>query len=295
MKILLLGANGQVGWELQRSLSPLGELIVCDRQKADLEDLVGLKKLIHQVSPKIIVNAAAYTAVDKAESESERAFLINSEAVGLMAEAASKLGVRLVHYSTDYVFDGSKEEAYLESDSVSPLNVYGRSKLAGEEAITKSGCDHYIFRTSWVYGQHGNNFIKTILRLAQERDDVKIVADQFGAPTSAELIADVTAHALKATVGGQIQKNGVYHLTASGRASWFDFACYVLAQAQLMGLTSKIMQGNITSILSEEFPVPAQRPKNSSLNLNKIAQTFGLIMPDWKYHTSRTVSQLIKK
>lgn len=294
MKILLLGSNGQVGWELQRSLSPLGELIVCDRQRANLEDFDGLRLLIESTSPAVIVNAAAYTAVDRAESEPGKAFLINGEAVGVIAQSAKKLGAHFVHYSTDYVFDGSKEDPYFESDPVSPLNVYGQSKLAGEEAITKSGCDYYIFRTSWVYGQHGNNFLKTILRLAQERDELKIVGDQYGAPTSAEFIADVTAHVMKTLRDGQNHKSGTYHLTASGKTNWFEFAKYILTQARQKGLTTKLIPDNISMISSEEYPIFAERPKNSELNLDKISKEFGLTMPNWKFYASRAVSQIIK-
>ena len=294
MKILLLGSNGQVGWELQRSLSPLGEIIVCDRQRANLEDLEGLRLLIESVSPEVIVNAAAYTAVDKAESEPEKAFLINGAAVGLIAQSAKKLGAHFVHYSTDYVFDGSKEAPYFESDSVSPLNVYGQSKLAGEEAIASSGCDYYLFRTSWVYGQHGNNFIKTILRLAQERDELKIVGDQYGAPTSAELIADITAHVVKTLRDGQNHKSGIYHLAASGKTNWFEFERYILTQDQERGLTTKLIPGNISMITSEKYSVLAERPKNSELNLGKICKEFGLTVPNWKFHASRAVSQIIK-
>ncbi|MDP1723442.1 MAG: dTDP-4-dehydrorhamnose reductase [Alphaproteobacteria bacterium] len=295
MRILLLGSNGQVGWELQRSLSPLGKVIAYDRQKANLENLSALSQTILDVSPDIIVNAAAYTAVDQAESESDKAYLVNAKAVGVIAETAKKLNVRLVHYSTDYVFDGNKVGAYVEEDSTAPLNVYGKSKLAGEQAIIDSACDHYIFRTSWVYGQHGKNFIKSILRLAQNKDALKVVNDQYGAPTSAELIADVTAHMLKNSFNdsknGQ-KKDGIYHLTSSGKTNWFEFSRYILDQAQHFGSAFKLTSDKITPITSEEFPLPAQRQKNSSLNVDKLSKKINLVMPDWRFHVSRTISQL---
>lgn len=297
MRILLLGSNGQVGWELQRSLSPLGTIIAYDRQQANLENLSSLKQILLDVSPDLIINAAAYTAVDQAESESDKAYLINAKAVGVIAETAKKLNVRLVHYSTDYVFDGTKVGAYVEEDSTAPLNVYGKSKLAGEQAIIDSACDHYIFRTSWVYGQHGKNFIKSILRLAQTKDVLNVVNDQYGAPTSAELIADVTAHMLKNTFNDfeHAQKtDGIYHLTSSGKTNWFELSQYILDQAHYFGSTFKLTSDKITPITSAEFPLPAQRQKNSSLNVDKLSTKIKLTMPDWRFHVSRTISQLTR-
>lgn len=295
MRILLLGSNGQVGWELQRALSPLGVVMAYDRHQANLENLLNLKQVLLDVSPDLIINAAAYTAVDQAESESDKAYLVNAKAVGVIAETAKKLNVRFVHYSTDYVFDGTKVGSYVEEDSTAPLNVYGKSKLEGEQAIIGSGCDHFIFRTSWVYGQHGKNFIKSILRLAQTKDVLKVVNDQYGAPTSAELIADVTAHMLKNTFNGvenEQKENGIYHLTSSGRTNWFEFARYIIDQAQHFGSTFKLTSNKVTPITSEEFPLPAQRQKNSSLNVDKLSKKIELMMPDWRFHVSRTISQL---
>ncbi|MDO9323192.1 MAG: dTDP-4-dehydrorhamnose reductase, partial [Pseudomonas sp.] len=235
MKILLLGKNGQVGWELQRSLAPLGELLALDSKSTaycgDLNNLPGIAATIRSFAPHVIVNAAAYTAVDKAESEPAQAQRINAEAVAVLAHEAQQLGAWLVHYSTDYVFDGSGATPWQETAAVGPLSVYGTSKLAGELAIQASGCKHLIFRTSWVYAARGNNFVKTMLRLAQERDSLNVIADQFGAPTGAELLADVTAHALRC-VQQQPELAGLYHLAAAGETNWYSYARFVLEQAK---------------------------------------------------------------
>ena len=232
MKILLLGKNGQVGWQLQRALAPLGEIVALERKDAggDLADPQGLAAAVRAAKPQVIVNAAAYTAVDKAESEPQLARLINTEAPAALAREAAASGALLVHYSTDYVFDGSGSAPWQESDATGPLNVYGATKLAGEQAIAASGCAHLTFRTSWVYAAHGDNFIKTMLRLAATRERLTVIDDQKGAPTGAELIADVTAHAISQTLQ-QPAKAGLYHLTAAGEASWFDYAQYVLVHS----------------------------------------------------------------
>lgn len=293
MKILLLGKDGQVGWELQRSLAPLGELIASGRKDADLEDLDGLRALIRRIQPTVIVNAAAYTAVDKAESDSNKARRINAEAVGVLAEEASRLTAWLVHYSTDYVFDGSKSSAYIEEDPTNPLSMYGKTKLEGEELIRQSKTKHLIFRTSWVYAARGGNFAKTMLRLAKERDQLKVVADQHGAPTSAELIADVTALVLYRI--GQNQNAsvaGTYHLTANGHTTWHQYAQYVLELAQARGIQLKAGCEAVEPILTEAYPVPAVRPKNSRLNTSKLTQTFHLHLPDWQYHVQRLIDEL---
>lgn len=291
MKILLLGKDGQVGRELRRTLLPLGEVIAAGRKELNLEDLLQLDSFLNQHRPDIIVNAAAYTAVDKAESDIDLAYTINERVLLVLAEYSKNNGALLVHYSTDYVFDGKKIGAYLETDEVNPQNVYGASKCAGELAILNSGCDHLIFRTSWVYSVHGHNFIKTILRLAKEKDSLRVVADQYGAPTSAELIADLTAHAIKAYREGHV-KNGIYHLTASGITNWHTLACYVVGGFQQKGLTLRLQRKDIHPITSEEYPVPAKRPTNSVLSHELLSSTLGLHMPDWRVHVDRMLEQL---
>lgn len=299
MKILLLGKNGQLGWELQRALAPLGEVIACGRKEADLEDLTALRNLVQSVSPEIIVNAAAYTAVDKAESEPERATRINTEAVELLAEQTSLLGGLLIHYSTDYVFSGTKKGAYLETDTTGPHSVYGKSKLAGEQAVSASDCDHLIFRTSWVYAARGNNFIRTILRLATERDTLKVVSDQLGAPTSAELLADITANCLyRLNYDADIypeenNMGGTYHLTAGGLTSWHGFARFILTEAQRYGLPLRATAGTVRAISTAEYPLPAERPANSELSTKKLRYAFGLELPPWEFHAKRALTEIL--
>ena len=298
MKILLLGKNGQLGWELQRSLASLGEVVACGRDEADLANLTDLRALVHKVSPQVIVNAAAYTAVDKAESEQEQALLINSKAVNLLAKEAFLLDAWFIHYSTDYVFDGSKKGAYFETDVTAPLGVYGKTKLAGEEAIRASGCRHLILRTSWVYAARGNNFIKTILRLAGERDEIKVVSDQLGAPTSAELLADVTAcclHRLQYDTSSSSQWGGTYHLTASGITSWHGFAQFILNEAFRHGVQLSTTSEQVLAIPTSEYPLPAERPANSQLNTKKICATFDLQLPSWQLHAKRTVDEIVNR
>ena len=267
-KILLTGANGQVGWELARSLAPLGEVIARNRATLDLTDSAAVAVAIKEVRPDIVVNAAAYTAVDQAEREPDLAMKINAEAPAVMAEAAQKLGSLLVHYSTDYVFDGVKQGAYTEEDMPNPLGIYGRSKLAGEQAIQLSGCRHLIFRTSWVYGLRGKNFLRTIQRLAGERNELSIVDDQVGAPTWSRMIAKATALALRCD-----PESGIYHLTAAGATSWHGFAKAIL-EAQQWG-------GKLTAISTDDYPLPAKRPANSRLNNAKLASALDLHLPDW--------------
>lgn len=293
--ILILGSNGQVGWELQRALAPLGQVTACDRRLGNLEDLDGLRALILAKRPSVIVNAAAYTAVDKAESETERAYRVNAEAVGVLAELACELGAWLVHYSTDYVFDGREGTAFREEDPTAPLNAYGRTKLAGEQAIRASGCRHLIFRTSWVFAARGANFAKTMLRLAAERDELRIVADQVGAPTSAELIADVTAQVL-----GQLNVHpqsdslgGLYHLAAGGEVSWHGYARFVIEEAQRMGLDLRTDAKHVLPIMTHEYPLPAARPANSRLDTSRLRSTFNLTLPDWHFHVRRMLVELI--
>lgn len=293
MKILLLGKNGQVGWELQRALAPLGELLAFGHADADLENLDRLRETVRTARPDIIVNAASYTAVDKAESEPDRARRINAEAVGLLAEETAQSNAWLVHYSTDYVFDGEKKTPYVEDDTTNPISVYGRTKLQGEQAIRASGCRHLIFRTSWVYATRGGNFAKTMLRLAKERDKLRVVADQHGAPTSAELIADVTAlalHRLTAPQGTAL--SGTYHLVASGETTWHEYAQFVIGLARSKGIALKAAPENVEPIPTEAYPVPAKRPKNSRLDTTKLAAAFDLHLPDWRFHVQRMLDEL---
>ena len=296
MKILLLGKNGQVGWQLQRALAPLGEIVALERKDAggDLADPQGLAAAVRAAKPQVIVNAAAYTAVDKAESEPQLARLINTEAPAALAREAAASGALLVHYSTDYVFDGSGSAPWQESDSTGPLNVYGATKLAGEQAIAASGCAHLTFRTSWVYAAHGDNFIKTMLRLAATRERLTVIDDQKGAPTGAELIADVTAHAISQTLQ-QPAKAGLYHLTAAGEASWFDYAQYVLAlarQARPQGV--KTAAGGVQPIASSQYPAAARRPLNSRLDTRRLQAAFGLQMPPWQQGVTRVLREILE-
>ena len=295
MKLLLLGSNGQVGWELQRSMAMLGKLKVCDRNTVDFFDLDGLRKLIRGYKPDVIVNAAAYTDVDKAESDEENAFQVNSRAVDLLAQEAKVLDAWLVHYSTDYVFDGEKMSPYSEEDETNPLSVYGKTKLQGEEAIKKSKCKYLIFRTSWLYGTHGKNFFKTIIKLAKERDELRVVSNQIGAPTSAELVADVTSLCLYRIAQNSLSSkeiSGIYHLTATGKASWYDFAKYVIIEAKKFGGVFLTNPENIIAINASEYVLPAKRPANSLLDTQKLCKTFNLQLPVWQIHADRVIKQL---
>lgn len=291
MKILLLGKDGQVGHELQRTLLPFGELIAMGRAGANLEDLTALDTLLQDQCPDIIVNAAAYTAVDKAETHQDTARLVNTEAVSVLAQYAKQHDALLAHYSTDYVFDGTKASAYEVNDPTAPKSVYGATKLAGEAAISASDCRSLIFRTSWVFSAHGGNFIKTILRLAKERDTLNIVADQHGAPTSAELIADVTALAIASYLQGHLI-GGIYHLTASGHTTWHGLALRVVERALHNGTTLRVQPEQIVPITTEQYPVPAARPKNSRLNCAALTTKLLLELPDWSVHVDRTVDKL---
>ena len=277
MKILLTGGTGQVGYELARSLQGLGEVVAVDRQVMDLSDLDQVRDVIRRVQPGLIVNPAAYTAVDKAESEPALAYRINAEAPGLMAREAKLLGAAMVHYSTDYVFDGSQPVARVEDDPTGPLNVYGASKLAGEQAIAEAGIPHLVFRTSWVYGMRGKNFLLTMLRLARERDELRVVADQHGAPTWSRTIADTSALVLaQARMGGAdwwAQHSGVYHLSAQGSTTWFEFTRAIVEAA---GLDCRVLP-----ITSADYPTPARRPQYSVLSSQRLMTRF-CHLPDWK-------------
>ncbi len=291
MRVLLLGKNGQVARELQRTLLPFGTVIALGRNELDLEDVDSIEPSLQAHAPDIIVNAAAYTQVDRAETDQQAAQRLNAEAVGFVADFARRHGATLVHYSTDYVFDGTKDGAYLETDETNPLSVYGRSKRAGELAIEASGCRFLLFRTSWVFSADGANFIKTILRLAKERPALRIVADQFGAPTSAELIADVTSLALAAHRRDMLA-DGIYHLTAAGKTSWHGLACYVVQRASELGFELKAGPETIEPITTAEYPLPAVRPCNSSLNTDLLTRGLGLSMPGWTVHVDRMLEQL---
>ena len=298
MKILLLGKNGQGGWELQRSLAPLGELLALDSRSpdycGDLNDLSGLAVTVQRFAPDVIVNAAAYTAVDKAEAEPQLARKVNAEAPAVLAREARRLNALLVHYSSDYVFAGHGDTPWQESDPVAPLSVYGSSKLAGEQAIQTSGCSHLIFRTSWVYAARGNNFAKTMLRLAQERDSLNVIDDQFGAPTGAELLADVTAHAIRAVIS-QPELGGLYHLAAAGETTWCRYARFVLEQALAAGVQLKVTPAMVGAITTESYPTPAKRPGNSRLNTQKLQKAFALNLPDWQSGAARMLKETLGK
>lgn len=298
MKILLTGKNGQVGFELQRALAPLGEIVAVGHADCDLAQPDAIRRMVAEVRPQIIVNPAAYTAVDKAEAELRLAQAINGDAPGMLGEAARKLDALVVHYSTDYVFDGRQVGPYTEEDAPNPLNVYGRTKLAGERALIASGAKHLIFRTSWVFGAHGGNFAKTILRLAAERESLKIVADQFGAPTSAALIADVTAQILGQYVRACRPASadfsyGLYHLAAAGRTNWHEYAQEVVRLAQAAGRPLKAGPADIHAITTAEYPLPAPRPANSCLDTTKLRDTFGLVLPDWRQGLAHVMIQLL--
>lgn len=298
MKILLLGKNGQVGWELQRSLAPLGELIALSSASTDycgdLTNLEGLAQTVRDIAPDVIVNAAAYTAVDKAQTETDAARTVNAVAPAVLARQAQRCGAWLVHYSTDYVFDGSGSAPWTETDQTNPLSVYGTTKLAGEAAVREAGCRHLIFRTSWVYSARGANFAKTMLRLAQERDQLNVIDDQFGAPTGAELLADVTAHCI---LHGQRhpEVSGLYHLVAAGVTSWFDYACFVVESARSAGQEIRTAPDAIKPIPASAYPLPAARPHNSRLATGKLQNVFKLTLPDWRIGVQRMLTEISEK
>lgn len=299
MKILLLGKDGQVGWQLQRSLAPHGAVVACGRGECDLADLDQVRRVVRQVEPQVIVNAAAYTAVDKAEAESDLAGLINAEAPGLLAEESARMGSLLVHYSTDYVFGGEKAYPYIETDPTNPQSAYGRTKLAGEEAILAAAGRAVIFRTSWVFGARGGNFVKTILRLAREKEILSVVDDQVGSPTPAALIATVTGVALAMMRQGRALEEGekrLYHLAAARPVSWCQFARTIVGLASGMpGFDLKLAPGAIRAIPSSDYPTPARRPMNSCLDCSRLEADFGLEMPDWQPYLERMLQLLSLK
>jgi dTDP-4-dehydrorhamnose reductase len=302
MKILLLGKNGQVGWELQRSLAPLGDVVALDFDSTDLcgdfTNLQGLADTVRQVQPQVIVNAAAHTAVDKAESEPALARTINALAPGVLAQEAAKLGAWLVHYSTDYVFDGSGTRPWVETDTPAPLNVYGRTKLEGEQLIAQHCPQHLIFRTSWVYAARGGNFAKTMLKLAQEREVLKVIDDQIGAPTGADLLADITTHALRSVLQPvasheRLGLAGTYHAVAGGETSWFLYAKHVLGQQNRAWAAINLIVKDIQPVPTSAFPTPAQRPHNSRLDTTRLQKAFGLTLPPWQQGVDRMLAEVL--
>lgn len=295
MKILLLGKDGQVGWALQRALAPLGELISMGRSQADLSQPNNLVSVLDATRADVVVNAAAYTAVDRAETEPELAKAVNADSVAVLADHCSSTGALLVHYSTDYVFDGTSTAPYKETDPTNPLSVYGATKQAGEAAITNAAGRYLIFRTSWIHGSHGANFARTMLRLASEREELRIVDDQIGSPTGADLTADITAHAIRQTALGIDTAWGTYHLAANGATSWRNYAACVISEAQACGLVLKTTPDRVLPIATSDYPTPAQRPMNSRLDTGKLAGEFGLVMPDWQQDVRRTVQEIARQ
>lgn len=306
MTILLLGCGGQVGWELQRALAPLGPVEALDFSgpgpqvaptlRADFADPAQVAEIVRRVRPSVVVNAAAHTAVDKAESEPDLARLINATTPGAVAQVAADIGALLVHYSTDYVFDGSGTQARDESAVTAPLNVYGQTKLEGEQRVRDSGCRHLIFRTSWVYAARGGNFARTMLKLAAERDALKVIADQHGAPTGADLLADVTAHAIRSvSQAGGDERLGLYHLVASGETTWHAYASHVIEWARAKGLPVKVAADAIEAVPTSAYPTPAQRPHNSRLDTRRVQAAFGLTLPHWQVGVDRMLTEISGK
>ena len=297
MKILLLGKNGQVGWELQRSLSILGEVVACDfdspaELKADFSDPESLVALVQRVRPDAIINAAAHTAVDRAESEPDLTRRINALAPGVLAREAAALGAWLVHYSTDYVFDGSGDQPRKEDAATAPLSVYGSTKLEGETRIRASGCSHLILRTSWVYAARGGNFARTMLRLAADREELKVIADQVGAPTGADLLADVTALAL-GRLRAQPALSGTYHCAAAGQTHWHGYAQFVIEWARAHGHPVKVAPNRVLPTLTQDYPTPARRPLNSRLDTTKLRSAFGITLPHWQQGVQRLLAEVL--
>lgn len=293
MKTLLTGKNGQVGFELNKKLGVLGEVIATDRQELDLTNLNAIETFIDNLKPDIIINPAAYTAVDKAESEPEMAYQINVTAPEILAQKAAELDIPLVHFSTDYVFDGLKKEPYTETDQTNPQSVYGKTKCQGEERVRKHN-KHIILRTSWVFGNHGNNFLKTILRLIQETESLSIVSDQWGSPASASMLSDVTFNIVDTVLKNKNFKDfGTYHVTSEGKINWHGYASLVVSEAIALGCKVKCAPDHIHSILTSEYPAAAKRPLNSRLNTDKLKKTFMLELPDWESEVKRVLREVI--
>lgn len=293
MDILLFGKTGQVGWELQRALAPLGKLIAVDVHSTeycgDFSNPEGVAETVRRIQPDVIVNAAAHTAVDKAESEPDFAQLLNATSVEAIAKEAAKIGAWVVHYSTDYVFPGNGDTPWVETDETAPLNVYGETKLAGEKALQNNCEKHLIFRTSWVYAGKGNNFAKTMLKLAKERTELSVINDQFGAPTGAELLADCTAHAIRVAIN-KSEVAGLYHLVAGGTTTWHDYAALVFEEARKSGIELALTRLN--AVPTSAYPTPARRPENSRLNTEKFQQNFNLVLPQWDTGVKRMLEEL---
>lgn len=295
MKILVTGKNGQVGHELMRSLAPLGEVMGVDIEDCDLSKPAAIAKMLAHIKPDLIVNPAAYTEVDKAESEANLAHAVNAAAPEALAKYAASKNIPMIHYSTDYVFDGSKDGLYLETDKANPKSVYGKTKWLGEAAVRNNAPKHVILRTSWVFGAHGVNFLKTMLKLAQARDKLSIVSDQVGSPTSAAMLADATAVIAKQLFEtGATQKYGTYHLVAEGETSWHGYAQWVVTKANALGLNTKIAPDAIRAITTQEYPMPAPRPANSRLDTSKVVSVFGLKLPSWRDEVASVLETLIQ-
>jgi len=296
MNILLLGKSGQVGWELQRSLAVLGRVTALDHDSTehcgDFANPEGVRETVRALRPDVIVNAAAHTAVDKAESEPEIARLLNATTPGVLAEEAARLGAWLVHYSTDYVFDGSGTRPWVETDAPAPLSVYGATKLEGEQRIQQTGCRHLILRTSWVYAARGGNFAKTMLRLGSERERLTVIDDQWGAPTGADLLADVTAHAVR-HLQSRPGDGGLYHCVASGETNWHSYAKYVLEHARQAQPAIELKATEVAPVPTSAFPTPARRPHNSRLDTTRLQTTFGLVLPPWKQGVARMLTEIL--
>jgi dTDP-4-dehydrorhamnose reductase len=294
VKILVTGKDGQVGFELQRALATLGEVVAVDQTDCDLADADAIRALVRRVAPDVIVHPAAYTAVDKAESDPQTAFAVNARAPGVLGEEAARIKALVVHYSTDYVFDGSKDGSYSEADQPAPQSVYGSTKLAGERALAEANPRHLILRTSWVVGAHGGNFAKTMLRLAAEREQLNVVADQFGAPTSAALLADLTAQLVRQYLreGADGFPYGTYHVAAAGETSWCDYARFVIAEALAAGKTLKAAPDAVKPLATSEYPTPAKRPANSRLDTSHFRTTFGLRLPPWQEGVRHVLQQI---
>jgi dTDP-4-dehydrorhamnose reductase len=292
MRMVLLGSGGQVGHELRRSLALLGEVVALDYPTIDLGQPGALAGVVASSSPGVIVNAAAYTAVDRAEDEPELAHTVNADAVAALARTAAETGALLLHFSTDYVYPGTGERPWIESDQTGPRNAYGRSKLAGDEAIVRSGCRHVILRTSWVYASRGKNFVRTILRLAMTRDRLSVVDDQFGAPTAASFLADASARVVEVHLHEAHAASGVFHAAASGSTTWFGVAQAVVDRARSRGVTLTLPPDGLVPCTTAEYPLPAARPRNSRLNVDRLQQEFGIRCPDWREDLHRIVDEL---
>lgn len=294
MKILLLGAKGQLGHELNRTLTNIGQVKACSRKDLNVENRDAIVQLVAEYKPQVIVNATAYTAVDKAESESDLAFKINNDACKMLAEEALKRGINLIHYSTDYVFDGRQKQPYSEDDETNPINVYGASKLAGERSIINSGCNHLIFRTTWVIGRDGNNFAKTILKLSGERETLNIIDDQFGVPATTAFISQITSLAIEAMIAGEDWPRGIYNLVPNGQTTWYGIARLIVDHARESGIELALRKNGLIAIPTLQYPTPAKRPMYSGLDNSKLEQQIQFLIPDWETALKPVVKEIIE-